>query len=266
MFIDRFSTDHTHAFRGLSTGTERRFYALVAGLARWFHVEIEGVDRVPPGRALLVANHTFGFDVIFPMAAIHRATGRHVWVLGEHVWWKFPFLRRLAAGVGTVDGTPENANRLLSSDELVLVLPGGLREAMKPRELRYRLMWGRRYGFIRAAIRNGAPIVPLAAIGADDIFDLVGDAFHRGERLLGRFGFPLPRPAYGIPIPHLVKLRFVFGTPLVLRAKPEEADDPDVLRHARLEVEGALQELIDVELARRAGIDLESCEPSSHRC
>jgi 1-acyl-sn-glycerol-3-phosphate acyltransferase len=262
MNLDGFTPEHARAFQGLSSETEQRFYGLVERLGRGLRVEIEGIERVPSGRALLVANHAFGFDVVFPMAAIHRATGRHVWSLGEHAWWKFPFLRRLAAGVGTVDGTPENADRLLAADQLLLVLPGGLREAMKPRELRYRLLWGRRYGFIRAAIRNGTPLVPLAAIGADEIFDLVGDAFERSRRVLGRFAFfPLPRPAYGLPLPHLVKLRYVFGAPITLRARPEEADDPEVQRHARLEVEGALQELIDLELARRAGIHLEPNDP-----
>ena len=43
-----------------------------------------------------------------------------VWVLGEHAWWRVPFLRRLAASLGVVDGTPENADRLLQRDELVL--------------------------------------------------------------------------------------------------------------------------------------------------
>ena len=50
-------------------------------------------------------------------------------------------------------------------------------EALKPRELRYRLLWGHRYGFIRAAIRNRTPISPLAAIGSDELFDFVGDAY-----------------------------------------------------------------------------------------
>jgi 1-acyl-sn-glycerol-3-phosphate acyltransferase len=215
-------------------------------------VEVEGLDHVPPGGALIVANHTFGFDIVFPMGAIFQTTGRVVWALGEHAWWKWPFLRRLAAAVGTVDGTRDNADALLGRDQLVLVLPGGLRESMKPRELRYRLLWRRRYGFVRAAIRNQVPIVPLAAIGADEIFELVGNAFVRGNR----FGFPLPRPWAGVPIPHRVALRYVLGEPLVPRARPDEADDPDVLRRVQREVKGALEELIDEELAKRAGFDI----------
>jgi hypothetical protein len=177
--------------------------------------------------------------------------------LGEHAWWKFPFLRRLAVAVGTVDGTPENVDSLLSHDELVLVLPGGLREAVKPRELRYRLLWGDRYGFVRAAIRNDCPIVPVAAIGADDLFDFVGNAFRRGERWLRRSGIPIPLPARILPIPHLVKLRFVIGEPIPCRFRPEEANDAAAVRSLRHEVEGALHELIEAELAARVGIELE---------
>jgi 1-acyl-sn-glycerol-3-phosphate acyltransferase len=162
----------------------------------------------------------------------------------------------MAAAVGTVDGTPDNADRLLSHDELVLVLPGGLREAVKPRELRYRLLWGHRYGFIRAAIRNQAPIVPLASIGADDLFDFVGDAYRRGERWLRRTGIPIPLPARILPIPHLVRLRFVLGDPIEPPVGSQLADDTNTIRRLRHEVEGALHEILETELARRAGIEL----------
>jgi 1-acyl-sn-glycerol-3-phosphate acyltransferase len=144
---------------------------------------------------------------------------------------------------------------LLANEEVVLVLPGGLREAVKPRELRYRLLWGHRYGFIRAAIRNQTPIVPLASIGADDMFDLVGDAYRRGERWLHRSGVPVPLPSRILPIPHRVHFSFIFGEAIAPRARPEEAADFAVVRRLRHEVEGALHELIDNELARRMGID-----------
>jgi 1-acyl-sn-glycerol-3-phosphate acyltransferase len=254
MFIDGFDPSAAEAFRGLSTGAAERFYAIMNDLARRVGVEVEGIHRIPSGRALIVTNHAFGFDAVFPMAAVHRETGRLVWALGEHAWWKIPFLRRLASAVGTVDGTRDNAERLLDADQLVLVLPGGLREAMKPRELRYRLLWGNRYGFIRTAIRTNAPIVPLASIGADEIFDLVGNAFQRGQRWMGRPRFPIPWSTH--PIPHRVKLRYVFGEPIRMDTGAESANDPEHVRRARREVEGALQELIDVELARRAGFDL----------
>jgi 1-acyl-sn-glycerol-3-phosphate acyltransferase len=255
--IDRFRPEHRDAFAAFRPDVAARFYRAVSGVSRRLHVEIRGIENIPSGGALLVANHAFGWDVLFPMATVWTQLGRHIWALGEHAWWRFPFARRLAAAVGVVDGTPENTDRLLQRDELVLVLPGGLREAVKPRELRYRLLWGNRYGFVRAAIRNRTPIVPLASIGADDLFDFVGNAYRRGERWLRRTGIPIPLPSRILPIPHLAHLCFVFGEPVPPRAPPEKANDPDALRSARREVEGALHELIESELARRVGIELE---------
>lgn len=253
MSVDGFLPEHRDAFMAYSPDTMRRMWTALGVLSRVLHVEYVGMDRIPTGRALIVANHAFGWDVALPMAAIWNRQGRHVWALGEHAWWKVPFVRRLAAAVGTVDGTRRNVGRLLEADELVLVLPGGLREAVKPRELRYRLLWGHRYGFVRAAILHRTPIVPLASIGADDLFDFVGNAYRRGERLLRRSGIPLPLP---LPIPHRVHLKYVFGEPILPGVPPEQADDYVSQRRFRREVEGALHEIIETELARRVGIDL----------
>jgi 1-acyl-sn-glycerol-3-phosphate acyltransferase len=258
MSWDGFEPGDRDAFTAFAPKVAGPFYKAVDWVAQRLRVEIDGIERIPAGRALFVANHAFGFDVAFAIAAIQRATGRPVWVLGEHAWWKLPLVRRVAAAIGIVDGTRENVDHLLSRDELVVVLPGGLREAVKPHELRYRLLWGHRYGFVRAAIRNGAPILPLASIGADDVFHLVGDAFRRGGRWLGRSDIPIPMPLHLLPIPHLSRLRFVVGEPIEPPVSPEGADDPRVVRHLRREIEGALHEIIEEELARRAGIDLSS--------
>jgi 1-acyl-sn-glycerol-3-phosphate acyltransferase len=255
MTIDGFRPQYREAFAGFVPDAARRFYRAVTWLSRRLRVEVDGIEKVPHGKALLVANHAFGWDVAFPMAAIWNTQHRPVWALGEHAWWKVPFLRRLAAATGTVDGTRTNADRLLEHDELVLVLPGGLREALKPRELRYRLLWGHRYGFVRAAIRNQAPLVPLAAIGADDAFELIGNAYLRGERWLHRCSLPIPRSRRLLPIPRMVKLRYVVGDPIPPRFAADQAENPAAIKSLRHEIEGALHELIETELARRAGIE-----------
>lgn len=252
MALDRFVSSDKEAFGGYSPEVAHRWSTALDRIGRRLHIDVVGLERLPPGRALLVGNHAFGFDVAFAMARIHEETGRRIWALGEHTWWKIPGVRKIAAAVGTVDGTPENVDALLAADELVLVLPGGLREAMKPRELHYRLLWGHRYGFVRAALRNAAPIVPLASLGADDIFDLVGDAYRRARKV--RLPFPLPRPAHLLPIPHFHPLRFVIGEPVPVDeyARTGDAADEKLVRRIRREVEGALHEIFEEELARRA--------------
>ncbi|MET0339640.1 MAG: lysophospholipid acyltransferase family protein [Polyangiales bacterium] len=257
MTIDDFEPAEKVAFRGLRPADAQQFFERVDWLAHHLAIETLGLEHIPEGRALMVANHSFGWDVVFPMARIARALHRQVWVLGEHLWWKVPYLRRWAAAVGVVDGSPENVDRLLANDELVLVLPGGLREAVKPRELRYKLLWGQRYGFVRAALRNRAPLLPLAAVGTDEVFDFMGNAFTRGTRWLNPLGLPLPVPSRLVPFPHrMIRARFLLGEPVVPNEGPEAASDELVVRRLRREVEGGLHELIEAELARRAGIDL----------
>lgn len=254
--IDGFEATDKEAFLGYDEVTTARLHARLAWLSQKLRAEVRGLENVPAGRALLVANHPFGWDVALAVTAIRGATGRRVWALGEHLWWVVPGLRKLAAKVGIVDGTPENVDKLLRADELVLVLPGGLREAVKPKELRYRLMWGHRYGFVRAAIKNRAPLVPLASIGGDELFDFVGDPFARGARWLKRPRFPVPIPRRLLPIPHRVRLRYVIGEPIPADLPPEAADDPRLVRRRRREIEGALHEIIEEELVRRAGMTM----------
>jgi 1-acyl-sn-glycerol-3-phosphate acyltransferase len=220
---DGFVARDAQPFSGFSPPVAEGVHRLLDGLAAQWNVRVEGLEHIPPGRALLVANHSFGYDVIIPVAAIARRLDRRVWMLGEHLWWKLPFVRRFVAAIGVVDGTQENVDRLLAAG--VLVMPGGMREALKPHELRYQLLWGQRYGFVRAAIRNQAPLVPLACVGAEELFSLP---------------------------PHFAPLRFMVGEPIRPPA-PESATEEQV-RRLRREVEGALHELIEDELSRRLGL------------
>jgi 1-acyl-sn-glycerol-3-phosphate acyltransferase len=252
-WIDRFDPHSTRAFAGYDPHVAAILWSMVARVVRRWNVQVEGLEHLPPGGALLVMNHAFGWDAMLPIAAIRHATGRRVWALGEHLGWDLPVLRRLAAAAGVVDGTQENVDVLLRRGELVLVLPGGLREALKPRELRYRLLWGRRYGFVRAALRAGVPLIPLAGIGADEVFDLVGDAYQRGRRLLG-IAFPLPRPAWGIPLPHPRRLRYLVGGAVATRPTVAGESEEATVRRLRREIRGALEELIDDALAARMGL------------
>jgi 1-acyl-sn-glycerol-3-phosphate acyltransferase len=251
MTIDGFVVREKEAFVGYSERVADAVSQKLDRFGRKLRVEVAGLQNIPPGRALLVANHAFGFDIAFAVARIREMTGRRVWSLGEHAWWAVPGVRRLAAALGTVDGTVENVDALLAAGELVLVLPGGLREAVKPQELRYRLLWGHRYGFVRAALRSGAPLIPLASLGADDLFNLVGDAFKRARSL--RLPFPLPRPAHLFPFPHFRAMRFVIGEAIpTVGVRAEESDDAHVARRLRREVEGAIHEMFEEELTRRA--------------
>jgi 1-acyl-sn-glycerol-3-phosphate acyltransferase len=253
MALDGFRPTQAVPFVGYDEAVAEPFWRGVAELGERLGVELSGIEHLPPGGALLVMNHAFGWDAMLPMAAIRARTGRRVWALGEHLWWKLPFVRRLACAVGTVDGTPEHAQALLERGELVLVMPGGMREALKPVELRYRLLWGDRLGFVRCAWHAGVPIVPVAGFGADEIIGLSGDAFARGRQWL-RIDFPLPRPTWGIPWIRPQKLSYELGEPIEVRPYPDE-DEAHMLRRVRDGVRGSIEGMLDERLAARVVAD-----------
>jgi hypothetical protein len=55
-------------------------------------------------------------------------------------------------------------------NETVLVFPGGGREIGKFKGEKYRLRWDGRGGFARVAIESNYPIVPVALVGGDDVY------------------------------------------------------------------------------------------------
>ena len=78
--------------------------------------------------------------------------------------------------VGGVPASPHNAARLLEQDELVMVFPEGVKGTGKPFSERYRLQRFGRGGFVEIALRTGAPIVPVAVVGSEEIYPKLGDS------------------------------------------------------------------------------------------
>ena len=95
--------------------------------------------------------------------------------LGEHAHYAVPLWRELLGVGGMVRGTRENVRALMRERQTILVFPGGAREVNKRRGQQYQLLWRERIGFARLAIERGYPIVPFAAVGADDMLDVIVD-------------------------------------------------------------------------------------------
>jgi 1-acyl-sn-glycerol-3-phosphate acyltransferase len=139
---------------------------------RWFRVEWEGLEHVPPrGGALLVSNHAgmLPVDGGIISLGIEEQLGRPVYSLAHHGFFRFPFVGELVASTGGVVGHPDNAHRLLTEDKsLVLVFPEGSKGPVKPASERHRLQRFGRGGFVETALRAGVPIVPIALLGTED--------------------------------------------------------------------------------------------------
>ena len=187
----------------------------------WFRAEVEGIENVPStGGALLVSNHAGALppDAMMITKAIKEdhPHPRPVNITVEHFFKGYPGFSMLVSKIGCVAAHPANVHRLLfDEDQLVLVFPEGRKGTEKLYKDRYRLRRFGRGGFVEAAMRAQAPIVPIAVVGAEEaapIFAHVGLM----QRLTGFLYFPITPtfPHFGLLgmagyLPAKFKLRFL---------------------------------------------------------
>jgi 1-acyl-sn-glycerol-3-phosphate acyltransferase len=132
--------------------------------------------------------------------------------------------------------------------QTILVFPGGSREVFKRRGQSYQLLWRERVGFARLAIEYAYPIVPVAAVGAEDMLDVVADfntpVYREFARLTKKVtGFPAPPVVRGValtPIPRPERLYFWFGEPIDTARFDGRRDDDTAARTVRDEVKVAV--------------------------
>ncbi|MGZ6725206.1 MAG: lysophospholipid acyltransferase family protein [Solirubrobacteraceae bacterium] len=235
-----------------------RLVTVAAPLLRISQPRIFGLGNVPADGSLLVGNHTiYGFlDLPLMMAEIWKRRRLAIRGLGEHAHYAVPVWRDLLAVGGMVRGTRENVRALMRERQTVLVFPGGAREVNKQRGQEYQLLWRERIGFARLAIDYGYPVVPFAAVGAEEMLDVVVDQRTPIYRDFARIyeklmGFPTPPIVRGVgltPIPRPERLYFWFGEPIESARFGSRYDDTGAARALRDEVKQAV--LSGIQLLR----------------
>ncbi|MGZ4286077.1 MAG: lysophospholipid acyltransferase family protein [Solirubrobacteraceae bacterium] len=235
-----------------------RLVTVAAPLLRISQPRIFGLGNVPADGSLLVGNHTiYGFlDLPLMMAEIWKRRRLAIRGLGEHAHYAVPVWRDLLAVGGMVRGTRENVRALMRERQTVLVFPGGAREVNKQRGQEYQLLWRERIGFARLAIEYGYPVVPFAAVGAEEMLDVVVDQRTPIYRDFARIyeklmGFPTPPIVRGVgltPIPRPERLYFWFGEPIESARFGSRYDDTGAARALRDEVKQAV--LSGIQLLR----------------
>lgn len=190
---------------------------------------LHGAENIPRrGPALLVGNHAlFGADSV-ALVAVMVANGHRVpRFLAEKNLYRLPGARSVLSAVGAIPGAPDEAVALLEAGELVGVYPGGIDDSFKLSREAYTLKWGERAGFARVALRAGAPIVPIAATGIDELFEV-----SRREGVIGRLLGGSSR--YDLPLPDSLSPRRVPLDFHALPAIPAEGAASDETAVARL--------------------------------
>jgi len=274
----RFAWRRSHGTAGHATADDVRardpeLVTLVCDLFRWlgegyFRWRVQGLEHVPRrGPVLLVGNHSGGLlpsEGFFTALAIHDHLGseRAVYALVHDFMFDDPTLRRYAGRLGMLRAGHVGAHHAFAAGACVLVYPGSDMDTFRPFRDRDRVVLAGRKGFVKLALREGVPIVPVVTAGTHEQLIVLT----RGDRLARRLHAHRWARTEVLPlalaVPWGLTLGFVPYLPLPAQTSvaflppmawpelgPASAERPEDLERCYREVEAAMQAGLD-ELTR----------------
>lgn len=192
---------------------------------------VAGAAGIPKHRPLLfVSNHQIiGLDMLAFIAITWIRFGVALRGLGDRAHFHIPGWAAWLRLNGAVVGTRPNCAHLMETKQATLVYPGGADEILRKKkdfDAGHSLIWRNRKGFAAMALQHECTIVPVASVGLDESFWVLGDvSLDWLMRLVGdkRRGvsFPIVVPKLGCFPP---RLYFKFCAPIKVE-RPADADD-----------------------------------------
>lgn len=166
----------------------------------YFRCDISGFENVPDKPALYVGNHNglLTFEVLMLFYAWQKRFNgaRRALGLAHDIVIKNPFFRWLLTPMGAVPARPDIADEALHKGYSLLVYPGGEKESFRPYSERAKVDFYGRKGFLKLALKNKVPIVPIVSIGAHESYIILD----RGEGLAKKLGLYDRIRLHGMPL------------------------------------------------------------------
>jgi 1-acyl-sn-glycerol-3-phosphate acyltransferase len=162
----------------------------------YFRVQTSGWQHIPADpRVLFVGSHNGGIaapDMVMMMYDWFQRFGTEQPIYGlmhPHVWKGVPEVANLAAQVGALVAHPKMAIAALGQNASVLVYPGGAKDVFRPHAQRHQICLDGNQAFIKLALRENVPLVPLVSYGAHDTLIVLADCYAIVEQL-NQWGMP----------------------------------------------------------------------------
>ncbi len=163
--------------------------AFLSKIVNWYfkphYIGLENINKKQHG--LYVSNHTLLGLTDGPLYIPKLFNEKDIYLrpLVDRMQKEIPLWRGIVTDYGAVEGSRENCERLMQFKQHILVFPGGTNEICKIKGEEYKLKWQERFGFVKMAIENSYPIIPISSLGGDEIYNIMFDKKDIMESRLG---------------------------------------------------------------------------------
>ncbi len=142
----------------------------------YFKVRVFGAENLKDQPFLVTSNHSGQIPIDGVLIALafmlETENPRVLRGMVERFLAGLPFLGELTSKLGSILGDRENATFLLEQGESLLIFPEGVKGISKNTQDYYKLQSFTK-GFFRIALKSRTDILPVAVIGAEEMFPFV---------------------------------------------------------------------------------------------
>jgi 1-acyl-sn-glycerol-3-phosphate acyltransferase len=216
-------------------------------LRAYSRLEVEGLDKLPSGPCILVANHTgwAGLDYANLFITVYDGVHRAPRVAVHPSYFRVPALRDLGERLGFFEVSVQTSTQILDQKGIVTFFPEAEDGNFKPLWRRYQLQ-AFKPGFARVALATEAPVVPVVIVGGEDANPSLGKLHVKYD--LGEI--PIPLPLNLLPLP--VKWRIAFLDPVdPARYLSDESPDKDHAEEMARDLRATMQRALDEQVRKR---------------
>ena len=211
---------------GIDKNDLTRLVSAFAWIYRYyFKVDVYGLEHVPPqGRGILVGNHSGGVAIdgmmVMGSMLLDAEPPRLPHGMIDKFIHEFPGASRIMSRTGQFTGNPDQAERLLKAERLILAFPEGARGTAKLAKDADSLV-GFGTGFMRLALETKSPIIPFGFVGGGDALPTIANL----KRLGRMFGVPyIPVTKWIFLIPKPTRFQLLYGKPMYFEGSGHERD------------------------------------------
>lgn len=225
------------------------FKSLLPLYHRYFRVRLFGAENIQDIPYMVASNHTGQVPIdgiLITMAiAMETTPPRILHGMVDRFVMNLPFLADFYGQTGAILGDRENCSYLLDKGESILVFPEGVKGVSKNTPDFYKLQ---RFtnGFFRIAVSKKVPILPVAVVGAEEMFPFVYHS-HSFSKQFGLPSIPIMSNYFPLPSPIDIYICKPYEIPDELSA---DAPDKEIRVHIA-KIEALIKEQIKEGLEKR---------------